>query len=254
MKVDVLMTAYNHSLYVIEAMNSILNQSNSNIHLIIADDGSTDDTLHKIKANSDTRVKILEQQNMGVIATANSLLDLSDADFIFITSADDVYELNKFASQIDFMQTEDLDVSCTQVMTIDENGQIINNYDREVSYNKDCDLNAMETWKPMFFPVCSPSVAFKRKVGDCLRFNENYPLIHDWLFWFDCVRAGYRFKKHQQKTMKYRRHAKSLSWSKSAEEKNEFNRLFNTDVRDYFKIKGMGELRNAWENELNECA
>ncbi len=48
-QVSVAMTTYNHEKYIAEAIDSILNQSFSDIELIVVNDGSDDNTEKKIK-------------------------------------------------------------------------------------------------------------------------------------------------------------------------------------------------------------
>ena len=49
-KISVIIPCYNVAMYVEKAVNSILSQSYKNLEVWIIDDGSTDDTLEKIKA------------------------------------------------------------------------------------------------------------------------------------------------------------------------------------------------------------
>ena len=53
------MPSYNHEKFIAEAIESVLNQTYSELELIIVDDGSIDDSVRIIKkfANSDNRIK-----------------------------------------------------------------------------------------------------------------------------------------------------------------------------------------------------
>jgi len=54
--ISVLLCTYNDSLYIREAIESILNQTFKNFEFLIVDDGSTDDTASIIQSFSDRRV------------------------------------------------------------------------------------------------------------------------------------------------------------------------------------------------------
>ena len=79
--ISVLMPAYNSELYIAQAIDSILNQTYQNIELLIFDDGSSDGTRKIIESYSDPRVvKILSDQNFGVVHARNVMIDKPTSD------------------------------------------------------------------------------------------------------------------------------------------------------------------------------
>ena len=81
--VSVLMPAYNSELYIAEAIQSILNQTYQNIELIIFDDGSSDQTRQVIQGFTDLRIiKILSDQNYGVVRARNEMIDRASGKYI----------------------------------------------------------------------------------------------------------------------------------------------------------------------------
>ena len=70
--VSVIMPAYNASLYLRDAIDSILNQSYHNFELIIINDGSTDNTEAIILSYSDFRIRYVKnEENLKLIKTLN---------------------------------------------------------------------------------------------------------------------------------------------------------------------------------------
>lgn len=63
-KVQVLMSTYNGEKYIKEQIESILNQSDVEVHLVVRDDGSSDKTVEIIRNYND--VKLIESKNLGV--------------------------------------------------------------------------------------------------------------------------------------------------------------------------------------------
>lgn len=59
MKLTVAMPVYNDSLYLREAIDSILTQTFTNFELLIIDDGSTDNCQEIIKSYTDPRIRVL---------------------------------------------------------------------------------------------------------------------------------------------------------------------------------------------------
>jgi len=58
-KISVCMATYNGARFIDEQISSVLAQLNPTDELIISDDGSTDDTLKKIRAWNDPRIVVL---------------------------------------------------------------------------------------------------------------------------------------------------------------------------------------------------
>lgn len=90
--VSILMPAFNASKFIEQAIQSILNQTYSDIELLIADDQSTDDTLAIIEryAKSDKRISVFSnKQNLGYLQTWNLLIGRAKGEYITFQDADD---------------------------------------------------------------------------------------------------------------------------------------------------------------------
>lgn len=73
--VTVIIASYNHGRYIEESILSVLNQTYSNIELLVVDDGSSDESVERINAlqaqhGFDFRV----QQNQGLTNTLNGAI------------------------------------------------------------------------------------------------------------------------------------------------------------------------------------
>lgn len=96
-KVIVLMSAYNGEKYIISQIDSILQQKNVDVELIIRDDGSTDKTLSIIRSYDDSRIKLIEGENFGCSASFFCLLEYAQRNYddacLFAFSDQDDYWL-----------------------------------------------------------------------------------------------------------------------------------------------------------------
>ena len=101
--VTVLMPVYNGVEYIREAIDSILDQTFKHFELVIVNDGSTDETESIIKSYTDTRIKLINQQNGGVSAALNTGLKHARAKYIVRFDADDVSYRNRLEVQYNFM-------------------------------------------------------------------------------------------------------------------------------------------------------
>jgi glycosyltransferase involved in cell wall biosynthesis len=89
---SVLMPNYNHSKYIGEAIEAILNQSYRPIEVIIIDDASTDNSIEIIKQfikKHPILRLITNDRNMGANHNLNKLLELAKGDYVHFAAADD---------------------------------------------------------------------------------------------------------------------------------------------------------------------
>ncbi len=102
-KVSVIMPAYNCSEFIGEAIDSVLNQSEADLELIVINDGSTDGTLEIVytKAKVDTRVKVFSQANSGKPSIVrNRGLKLARGQYVAFLDGDDVYDTGKLEKML----------------------------------------------------------------------------------------------------------------------------------------------------------
>ena len=106
-KVSVIMPVYNTERYVYSALSSIINQSLSQIEILVIDDGSTDNSLQIIKniAEKDNRIKIYSQTNKGQAIARNIGLEKAQGKYIYMMDSDDL--LDKDALEVCYKKCED---------------------------------------------------------------------------------------------------------------------------------------------------
>lgn len=90
-KVSVIVPVYNSELFINDCISSIRNQTLSNIQIILVDDGSTDNTLKLLKKYEaeDSRILVLEQENINAGAARNHGLEYAEGEYICFFDADD---------------------------------------------------------------------------------------------------------------------------------------------------------------------
>ncbi len=106
-KVSVILLSYNQENYIAEAINSVLNQTYSNLELIICDNGSSDDTQKIIKKfKDDVRISLmLHRSNEYLTKRYNLVLNQTKGEFISILYGDDFYLPKKIEKQIKIFKT-----------------------------------------------------------------------------------------------------------------------------------------------------
>ena len=103
--VSVLMAVYNGEKYLLEAIESILNQTYTNFEFLIINDGSTDSTEEIILSYSDQRIRYIKnEQNLKLIASLNKGLDLAKGKYIARMDADDISLPDRLEKQVNFLE------------------------------------------------------------------------------------------------------------------------------------------------------
>lgn len=88
-RVSVVMPAYNAERFIARGMASALVQSESDLELIIVDDGSTDSTATRVQACTDPRVRLIRQANSGVSRARNRGLREAAGEWVAFLDSDD---------------------------------------------------------------------------------------------------------------------------------------------------------------------
>ncbi len=95
-KISFIVPAYNASAYITECIESILNQTLSEIEIICVDDGSTDATPEIIEeyAKYDKRITLLRQQNSYAGTARNKGIGVARGEYISFVDSDDKIDLD----------------------------------------------------------------------------------------------------------------------------------------------------------------
>lgn len=96
-RVSVALAAYNSERFIRDQVNSILCQMKENDELVISYNPSSDATWSIINeyAYNDSRVRIIECTERGLISNFNSAITNTKGDFVFLSDHDDVWFSNK---------------------------------------------------------------------------------------------------------------------------------------------------------------
>lgn len=110
--VSVIVPAYNVEKYISKCMDSLIQQTYSNLEIIVINDGSTDNTLEILKEYQlkDNRIILINKKNSGVSDSRNIALKYSKGNFVLFVDADDWLDINTVLVCIEKIETEHADV------------------------------------------------------------------------------------------------------------------------------------------------
>ena len=111
-RVSVLIPTYNYGRFLSAALESVFAQTYSDYEVIVLDDGSTDDTAQIVAAYP--QVRYIYQENAGIAAARNRLLDEARGEFAAFLDADDLWLPEKLELQVAYL---DEHPECSAVFT-----------------------------------------------------------------------------------------------------------------------------------------
>ena len=235
--------------FLSQSIESILNQSFKNFEFIIILDGSNKITKQKVEyyKNSDPRLSIINQNNLGLTKSLNVAIRKSRADLIVRQDYDDVSELNRLEYLYKYMlKNSDIVLSGSNCIKINEKNSIIGKIKVESNYKK---LKKKITY---FNPLIHPSVIFRKKILEEFNFyNENYSVSQDYELWSK-VSKKYKISNNNSYLLRLRIHKDSISsnnnflqrkYSFYINIKNKFTKFekiidqnINSDIFEFIKL------------------
>jgi len=200
--ISIVLPVYNGEKYLEEAILSCLNQTYTNLELVVVDDASTDNSL-KIAREfrvKDSRIKILvNQNNLSLPKSLNVGHDHAMGDYITWTSDDNILKPDFLLELYSTIKHEESDVVYSNFDVIWEDGS----FKRE---------QIAESITGMLFGnVIGASFLYKREVYKGINgYAENLFLAEDYNF-FLLASLSYKFTYLNKNLYKYRIHPSSLS-------------------------------------------
>ncbi len=123
--VSIIIPTFNCGNYIEAAIESVLSQEYEPVEIIVIDDGSTDDTVMKLKRYGD-KIKYLYQENRGSSRARNVGLSSSCGEFIAYLDADDIWLPGKLSLQVKLMkELPEVGLVFSDFSAIDENGRFV---------------------------------------------------------------------------------------------------------------------------------
>lgn len=252
-KIQVLMSTYNGEKYLKEQIDSILNQEDVEVSLLIRDDGSKDQTIKIIEeyVKQYNNVEFYQGENLG---SAKSFMDLvmnsDEVNYYAFSDQDDVWDKNKLKVAIEKLEkTENIPaqyISATKV--VDEELNILEI--KKVSGNFTFEGEMIQN-----FAVGCTQV-LNKELRDIIKlYNPEYIIMHDSWITRVCYAIGGTVIIDENAYIKYRQHNDNVVGYKP----NKFKKLkkqFNIAFKENVSMRGniASELIKGYENILTENA
>lgn len=194
--VSIIIPCYNQAQYLEEAVLSAINQTYTNIEIIIVNDGSTDNseevTSHLQKQYPE-KIRVILQKNSGVVEARNNAIFNASGQYVLPLDGDDKLDRTIIEECINTIHNHQCDIVYTNFKRFGSKKHIHN-------------------WKPFhesnppYITPCSVTALFKRQVWESIGgFNKlMFDGYEDWEFWVNAYKNKFKFH-HLNKILFYYR-------------------------------------------------
>ena len=263
-KVSVIVPNYNHSAYLRERIDSILNQTYQDFELIILDDRSTDDSMSIIESYRHnpyvTHIVQNEQNSGSTFLQWDKGVALAQGDYIWIAESDDAAHPQFLSTLVEQLECHhEAVLAYSHSLWVDEKGETINDKRHRLNdgsvfvYDgKKFAHRAMLSNNSIY----NASMAvFRRNVYDKVdKSFQQYHLVGDWKFWMGVCLQGSVIEVCQMLNY-FRRHSSKVTF-KFAETGKDMPEVLSV-LRSFIpqlNLKGirLRTFRGRWSKDLRK--
>ncbi|KAF3885341.1 MULTISPECIES: glycosyltransferase family 2 protein [Nostocales] len=178
-KISVIIPVYAAEKYIAATLQSVLEQTYKNFEVIIVDDGSPDRSIEICRQFTDSRIKIIHQENRGLAGARNTGIRHAKGEYLALIDADDLWLPEKLEKHIEHLdKSPDVGVSFSLSAFINEVGQPLGTYH----------LPKLSGITPPYLlchdPVGNGSAGvYRREVFESIKFQDNiHGFVEDFYF------------------------------------------------------------------------
>lgn len=206
--VSVIMPVYNAGDFLVDAIESILNQTYKNFEFIIVDDASTDHSWKIIQKYQKQNPQIIrairmkQNLNCGGDVCANEGLKLAIGTYIARMDADDIAYPKRLEKQVAFLQSH------PSIFLVGSHADVINKKGKIIGEKTEPETpkeiyNAYFGFHPMIHPTCM----YRRIIGKKpFSYQIRYSANNDYYTFFQLICKGKKFANMPEKLLLYRIH------------------------------------------------
>ena len=206
--VTVIIASYNHSPYIEQSIQSVLDQTYPNIELLVIDDGSPDDSVERIQRlqqahGFDFRV----QQNQGLTNTLNGAIARAKGSLIVPFGSDDIMMPDRIAVQVGYMDGKpEVGICAGNIELIDADGNLFpeKRQRRDVPFRR-LDFEDMFLERKPYPPA--PTLMIRREALDKVGGFDPQIRLEDLYIELKITHAGYFIDGLNVVMARYRKHA-----------------------------------------------
>ena len=171
--VSVIVPIYNVEEYLEECLESIRNQTYTNIEVILVNDGSTDGSIEICErfCQQDNRFKLVTQENQGLSAARNRGVKESIGEYIMFVDSDDVVKEN-IVEVLFFYMNSDVDIVECQITRCKD--KLVENKPTSIMFKGESTEAILKSIEFKEVKFCAFTKLYRRELVEKVPFLEGY--------------------------------------------------------------------------------
>ena len=135
-KISVIVPVYNVEKYIEKSIISIINQSYTDIEIIVVNDGSTDDSIKicELLSKKDSRISIYNKENGGLSSARNFGMNFATGKYVIFIDSDDYIDKDMLAELYGNITKYDADVSVCGIYNVYSGKTVPQNDDTNIFF------------------------------------------------------------------------------------------------------------------------
>lgn len=247
--VSVVVRTFNQSdIFLSDTLNSVLQQTYTNLELLISDDSNSKNSIDFIDniGKCDDRVRVIRKsERMGLVGAMNEALKTSKGDYIAVLDADDIAHKDRIERQVQYLQSHpEIDVLGSAMNIINEKG--------EITATRHYPLGGVKLleWAVARNPIGHPTVMFKSEIIKRGLFYDERMAggSEDLEFWLRLRNLGYKISNMEDVLVDFRVCEDMGIRRKKNNKQNLKARLYNFSYKYLFY-----DVQSLWIILLRSC-
>ncbi|MDW3709241.1 glycosyltransferase family 2 protein [Enterococcus faecium] len=196
--ITIIIPVYNVQQYLPKCLQSVIDQTYTNLEVIVVDDGSTDSSLEICNefAQKDSRIKVIHKENGGQGSARNCALDVMHGDYIMFLDSDDSLKNDAVKFLYDLLVNNGVEVSACNIELFSETGELLGRRKNGSGYVELTSIEAMYSlWTQGVINIGPWAKLYKASLWESIRFRECFS--EDWatmhLIYEKCNKVGYSY-------------------------------------------------------------
>ncbi len=238
--ISVIVPVYNNEIYLRDSLDSIINQSYSNLEIILIDDGSTDRSYNILieYEKMDKRIKVITKRNGGICEAMKMGVLLSNGKYIARCDGDDINDIYRYEKQLKYLKEGNYDLIGCYLKGFGNGSELYMKMMESLNYEV---LDDYHQFLRIYSGSCinGGGLFGKRDLFiELMPFKKEFSIVEDKLIYLEFHNAGYKIGNLPEVVYNYRVHKKNTSLDSS----NSYDMLYrNIELKLTYLFKNVIE-------------
>jgi len=202
--VSVIIPVYNSEKYIEKCIESILNQSYSNIEIVLVDDGSTDNSREVISNFEEgAKIRCIHQKNNGAAAARNTGIKNANGKYIVFVDADDTCEQEHIENLVRAHKADNTLVICGYNRVFEN--KIVKISPGNKTYSKETISELVNAWTmdPIVGSPCNKLIEKNLLMENNIEYPEGIKYAEDFIFSIRLIKHCNKIETLEECTYNY---------------------------------------------------